>query len=81
MIVKKIIHNCTTYHNLIYGYCIVGQFKQAIALFRELEASKYMDPSVYVPILVAEGEVIFAKGAITHMVKGGENLLLLVITR
>jgi pentatricopeptide repeat domain-containing protein 1 len=69
MIVKKIMPGAITYHNLIYGYCIVGQFKQAIALFRKLEA--YMDPSVYVPTLVTEGEVKAAKSTIALMIKGG----------
>jgi len=68
MIVKKITPCAITYHNLIYAYCIVGQFKQAIALFKKLEALKYMDPSVYVP---TEGEVKAAKSTTALMIKGG----------
>jgi hypothetical protein len=42
-----------------------------LAIARELAASKYMVPNVYVPTLVAVGKVKFAKGAITLIVKGG----------
>ena len=47
----------TTYQNLTYGYCILGQFKQAIELLRY--------------IIVTEQEVKSAKCATALMIKGG----------
>jgi len=48
-----------TYNHLVYGYCILGQFKQAIDFFIELEASRTASPTP--PTLVTERD---AKSAI-----------------
>jgi len=71
MIAKNIPRSCLTYHYLIHGYCIVGQFKQAIALFKELDASpnKMFPSAIVVPTLVTEGEVKDAKTVVAVMVK------------
>ncbi|XP_024634823.1 pentatricopeptide repeat-containing protein At1g12775, mitochondrial [Medicago truncatula] len=73
MIVKNIPRCCLTYHYLINGYCIIGEFKQAIALLRELDASpnKIFPSAIVVPTLVTEGEVKDAKTVVAVMVKCG----------
>jgi len=73
MIVKNIPCSYVTYDHLIYGYCLVGQFEQAIALFRELDASsnKIFPSAVFVPTLVTEGEVKDARTVVAVMVKCG----------
>jgi len=54
MFVRKIKPDVVTYRHLIYVHCITGQFKQAIALFKELEPSGDMNPSTPIPSLVTE---------------------------
>jgi pentatricopeptide repeat domain-containing protein 1 len=60
--VNNIEPNYTTYQNLTYGYCILGQFKQAMELFR-YRISHHT--------LVTEQEVKSAKCAAALMIKGG----------
>jgi pentatricopeptide repeat domain-containing protein 1 len=61
------------YHRLIYGYCITGQFKQAIAMFRELKAIENINTSTCIPTLelVIEHEVKAAKRALSVLIKRG----------
>jgi hypothetical protein len=54
MFVRNIMPDLVTYPHLIYGHCITGQFKQAIALFKELEPSGDMKPSLPLPSLVTK---------------------------
>lgn len=63
-----------TYLNLIYGHCILTQFKQALALFREMETSTYLlypTKTTSPTNLVTEQEVKSAKTAAAVMIKGG----------
>jgi len=85
MTAKNISCGSTIYRNLIYGYCIVGQFKQAIAFFGQLEpepAPLYIlpCPSFNVALtsaLVTDGEVKDAKGQrVSKIAKIVETLLL-----
>ena len=73
--VSNIKHEAVTYHHLIYGYCILGQFKQAIALFKELKASvpkKEFKASIRIPPTPpTEREVKSTKSAVAVMIKGG----------
>jgi hypothetical protein len=54
MFVRNIMPDLVTYPHLIYVHCITGQFKQAIALFKELEPSGDMKPSTPLPSLVTK---------------------------
>jgi pentatricopeptide repeat domain-containing protein 1 len=68
--VNNIKPDSATYKHLIYGYCILGQFKQALRLFIEFEASRI----VYLPTpptLVTEHDVKSAKSVAAVMIKGG----------
>lgn len=64
-----------TYHHLIYGYCILGQFEQAIALFKKFKASlpeKVFKVSINIPPTPpTQREVKSAKTAVAVMIKGG----------
>jgi len=63
-----------TYLNLIYGHCILSQFKQALALFREMETSTYLlypTKTTSPTNLVTEQEVNSAKTAAAVMIKDG----------
>lgn len=67
---------CTsTYSYLIYGYCINGQFKQAIALFKELgkilPVDFFRELPKNVSTLVTEQEVKTAKRAAAVLIKRG----------
>jgi len=62
--------NSDTYHHLIFGYCIIGQFKQAIRLFKEFKASKNIRPCL-LTLEVTEREVKSAKSVVAVMIKGG----------
>ncbi|KEH42227.1 pentatricopeptide (PPR) repeat protein [Medicago truncatula] len=62
--------NSHTYHHLIFGYCIIGQFKQAIRLFKEFKASINIRPCL-LTIAVTEREVKSAKSVVAVMIKGG----------
>jgi len=46
MIVKKIKPDFVTHQHLLYGYCVVGQFKQAIWFNRELGKPISNDPTI-----------------------------------
>lgn len=78
MTAKNISCGSTIYRNLIYGYCIVGQFKQAIAFFRQFgpEPPLYILPCpsfnlALASAFVTDGEVKDAKSAVAVMVKHG----------
>ncbi|KEH40775.1 putative pentatricopeptide [Medicago truncatula] len=82
MIVKKKIIPCNDiYCCLVYGYCITGQFKQAIALFREFgEALRIRNigaldtehiQDVKAAKFVTEQEVTAAKRAVAVLIKRG----------
>jgi pentatricopeptide repeat domain-containing protein 1 len=63
--------NSDTYHHLIFGYCIIGQFKQAIRLFKEFKASINIHRPCLLTLAVTEREVKSAKSAVAVMIKGG----------
>ena len=74
MIVKKIMPSNVVYCCLVYGYCITGQFKQAIALLREFgEALRNIsnEQDVKAAKLVTEQEVKTAKRAVAVLIKRG----------
>ncbi|MCI21885.1 pentatricopeptide repeat-containing protein [Trifolium medium] len=72
MVVKNIDHDSSIYEHLTFGHCLVGQFKQAIALFREYKVETGKEKrnlSGYgVRTLVTEGEVKAAKCAAAVMI-------------
>ncbi|XP_024630781.1 pentatricopeptide repeat-containing protein At1g12620 [Medicago truncatula] len=51
-----------TYSHLVYGYCILGQFKQAIDFFIELEALRTGSPTHPPTLVTAERDVKSAIG-------------------
>ncbi|KEH41773.1 pentatricopeptide repeat-containing protein At1g12620 [Medicago truncatula] len=63
MIFNNILLNPITYANLIYGYCIIGHFKLAVELLKEL-LHLYQT-------LVTEQEVKSVKSAATLVIKAG----------
>ncbi|KEH24778.1 PPR superfamily protein [Medicago truncatula] len=54
MFLRNIMPDVVTYRHLIYVHCITRQFKQAIALFKELEPSEDMNPTTPLPSLVTK---------------------------
>lgn len=70
---KRVMRNRGLHHRLIYGYCITGQFKQAIAMFRELKAIENINTSTCIPTLElgTEHEVKAAKRALCVLIKRG----------
>jgi pentatricopeptide repeat domain-containing protein 1 len=74
LIVKNFIPCNFLYCCLVYGYCITGQFKQAIALFSEFgEALRNIstEQDVKAAKLVTEQEVKAAKRAVAVLIKRG----------
>ena len=68
---NKVSPNSDTYHHLIFGYCIIGQFKQAIRLFEEFKASINIRRPCPLTLAVTEREVKSAKSVVAVMIKGG----------
>lgn len=58
--VNNINPDSCTYSHLVYGYCILGQFKQAIEFFIQLEASRTASPTP--PTLVTQRDMKSATG-------------------
>ena len=55
--VNNINPNSCTYNHLVYGYCIIGQFKQAIDFFIKLESSRTASPTHPPTVVTAERDV------------------------
>lgn len=55
--VNNINPDSCTYSHLVYGYCILGQFKQAIDFFIELEALRTGSPTHPPTLVTAERDV------------------------